>query len=119
MSEFEELQTKYNELKIQFKKQKRYNRKINRNKYNQAREEAAKSDIISEFRKKINKHISKLNSDIFQKNNEIENLQEECAFWKQERFYNYQKYIAALCVALGSSIGMFFTLKGVENCICE
>ena len=115
---YEQLQKQYNDLKIQFKRQKRRIRNVNRSKYNLLREEAAKSNVIKEFRKKSNNKICNLNNKITKQTQEIEDLQEECAFWTQEKQYTYQKYIASISFAICSTIAWCITLHGVENCIC-
>jgi seryl-tRNA synthetase len=116
---YEELQKQYDELKIQFKRQKRRIRNVNRNKYNLSREEAAKSKVIKEFRKKSNNKICELNNKITEIVYEKENLQEECTYWIEDRNYTYQKFIASIGVAISSIFGWYFTLRGIENCICE
>lgn len=116
--QYEELQKKYNELKVQYKRQKQRIRKLNRTKYNRQREQAANSDAVKEIRNKANIRINKLNSDITRQKQEIEDLQEECTDWKQAKQYTYQRYIASLSFAICSTIGWYFTLRGVENCVC-
>ena len=116
---YEELQTQYNELRVQFKRQKQQIRKINRNKYNRQREEAIKSNVVNEIRNKSNRRINDLNNKIIEQEQEIEDLQEECADWIEDRKYTYQRYIASLSFAICSTIGWFFTLRGIENCVCE
>jgi hypothetical protein len=116
---YDDLHKKHNELKVKFKKQKRWNRKVNRNKYNILREEAANSNAIKEVRKKSSRHMSVLNSKIYEKTNEITNLQEECAYWKEQRQFMYHKYIISFALATVSTVAYLITLKGVENCICE
>ena len=74
---YEQLQKQYDELRIQFKRQKRRIRNINRNKYNLLREEAAKSNLIKEFRKKTSNQISNLNNKIREQAQKIEDIQEE------------------------------------------
>ena len=115
---YEQLQKQYNDLQIQFKRQKRRIRNVNRSKYNLLREEAAKSNVIKEFRKKSNNKICNLNNKITKQTQEIEDLQEECADWRQAKQYTYQRYIVSLSFAICSTIAWCFTLHGVENCIC-
>lgn len=116
---YEELQKQYNELRVKFKRQKQQIRKINRTKYNRLRERAANSDAVKEIRNKANGRINELNSEITRQEQEIEDLQEECTDWKQAKQYTYQRYIASLSFAICSTIGWYFTLRGIENCICE
>jgi chromosome segregation ATPase len=116
---YEELQKQYDELKIKFKRQKQRIRNVNRNKYNLSREDAAKSNVIKEFRKKSNNKICELNNKITEINDEKENLQEECIHWREDRNYTYQKFIASMGVAISSIFGWYFILRGIENCICE
>lgn len=118
-SNYEELQKKYNDLKIQFKKQKRKNRKVNRHKYNLAREEVAKSSYVKEIYDKFNKQIKDLQNKLKDKTDSIENLMEECAFWKEEQSYTYQKYVAALATTLSGVCSIYFLIRGIENCVCE
>jgi len=115
---YEELQKQYDELRVQFKRQKQRIRKLNRTKYNRQREQAANSDAVKEIRNKANSRINKLNSDITRQEQEIEDLQEECADWRQAKQYTYQRYIASLSFAICSTIAWCITLHGVENCIC-
>ena len=116
---YEELQKQYDELRVQYKRQKQRIRKLNRTKYNRQIEKAANSDAVKEIRNKANSRINKLNSDITRQEQEIEDLQEECADWRQAKQYTYQRYIASLSFAICSTIGWYFTLRGIENCICE
>ena len=116
--QYEKLKKQYNELRVQFKRQKQRIRKINRTKYNRQREQAANSDAVKEIRNKANIRINKLNSDITRQEQEIEDLQEECTDWKQAKQYTYQRYIASLSFAICSTIAWCITLHGVENCIC-
>ncbi len=113
------LEKKYDKLVIQFKKQKYHNRKVNRRKYNLAREEAAKTDVIKDLRNKSRERINNLNSQLKDKTEETSNLQEECAYWIQERRYTHQKFLASLAFGIISSVAYIITLKGVEPCICE
>ena len=115
---YEELQKQYDELRVQYKRQKQRIRKLNRTKYNRQREKAANSDAVKEIRKKTNRRINELNSDITRQEQQIEDLQEECADWRQDRQYTYQRYIASLSFAICSTIAWCITLHGVENCIC-
>jgi predicted RNase H-like nuclease (RuvC/YqgF family) len=117
--QYEKLQKQYDGLRVQFKRQKQRIRKLNRTKYNRQREQAANSDAVKEIRNKANSRINKLNSDITRQEQEIEYLQEECTDWKQAKQYTYQRYIASLSFAICSTIGWYFTLRGIENCICE
>ena len=116
--QYEKLQKQYDELRVQYKRQKQRIRKLNRTKYNRQREQAANSDAVKEIRNKANIRINKLNSDITRQEQEIEDLQEECTDWKQAKQYTYQRYIASLSFAICSTIGWYFTLRGVENCVC-
>lgn len=116
---YENLQKQCDELRVQFKRQKQRIRKINRTKYNQQRKEAANSDIVKELRQKSRQHINELNSKVTKQKQEIEELQEECADWRQDRNYTYQKYLASFSFAICSTIGWYFTLRGIENCVCE
>jgi hypothetical protein len=113
------LQSKYNKLVIQHKKQKRYNRKSNRKTYHLAREEAAKSEIIKDLHNKYNVRINNLNTQIRDQTSEIDNLQEECTYWIHARGFMRQKYFASLAFGIISSFAYIITLKGIENCICE
>ena len=116
---YEELQKQYNELRVKFKRQKQRIRKINRTKYNRKRERAANSDAVKEIRNKSNRWINELNSEITRQEQEIEDLQEECVDWRQAKQYTYQRYIASISFAICSTIGWYFTLRGIENCVCE
>ena len=115
---YEQLQKQYDELKVQFKRQKRRIRNINRNKYNLLREEAAKSNLIKEFRKKTNNQINTLNNKIREQTQKIEDIQEESSDWEQSQKYTYQKYLASFSFAVCSTIAWYFTLRGIENCVC-
>ena len=116
---YEELQKQYNELRVQFKRQKQRIRKINRTKYNRQREQAANSDAVKEIRKKTNDRINKLNNQVTKQEQEIEDLQEECIHWREDRNYTYQKFIVSMGVAISGICAWYFTLRGIENCICE
>lgn len=116
--QYEKLQKQYDELRVQYKRQKQRIRKLNRTKYNRQREQAANSDAVKEIRNKANSRINELNSDITRQEQEIEDLQEECDDLKQAKQYTYQRYIASLSFAICSTIGWYFTLRGVENCVC-
>lgn len=116
---YEQLQKQYDELKVQFKRQKRRIRNINRNKYNLLREEAAKSNLIKEFRKKTNNQINTLNNKIREQTQKIEDIQEESSDWEQSQKYTYQKYLASFSLAVCSTIAWYFTLRGIENCVCD
>ena len=109
----------YNEAIRSIKKLKYKNRKINRHKYNLAREEAAKSDCVNDIQKKYRTRIAELNSQLNQKDTEIENLQEECSHWIKDRSYIQEKFYASLAFGIISCVSYFITLRGVENCICE
>ena len=115
---YEKLQKQYDGLRVQFKRQKQRIRKLNRTKYNRQREKAANSDAVKDIRNKSNRQINELNSQITKREQEIEDLQEECVDWKQAKQYTYQKYLASLSFAICSTIGWYFTLRGVENCVC-
>ena len=104
---------------MQLKKQKRHNRKVNRNKYNLLREEAAKTDVMNEVRRKLGKQIQNLNNKIKEKTSNIEDLECESEYWQEEHKYTYQKYIASLTVALSSIIGWYITIYDTGNCRCE
>ena len=116
---YEELQKQYDELKVQFKRQKRRIRNVNRTKYNRQREQAANSDAVKEIRKKTNHRINELSNKLADKEQKVEDLQEECIFWRREKTYTYQKYLASFSLAVCSTIAWYFTLRGIENCICE
>lgn len=116
---YEELHKQYDKLRVQFKRQKQQIRKINRTKYNQQRKEAANSDIVKELRQKSRQSINELNNKVTKQKQEIEELQEECCDWRQDRNYTYQKYLASFSFAICSTIGWYFTLRGIENCVCE
>jgi predicted RNase H-like nuclease (RuvC/YqgF family) len=118
-SNYEELQKKYNNLRIQFKKQKRKNRKVNRRKYHLAREEAAKSSYVNDIYDKFNKTIKDLHNKLKDKTDTVENLIEECVFWKEQHSYTYQKYVAALATTLSGVCSIYFIIRGIENCVCE
>lgn len=115
---YEELQKQYNELRVQFKRQKQRIRKINRTKYNRQRERAANSDAVTEIRKKSNRRINELSNKLADKEQELEDIQEECTFWRTDKIYTYQKFVASFSFAICSTIGWYLTLRGVENCIC-
>ena len=109
---YEELQKQYNKLRVQFKRQKQRIRKINRTKYNRQRKQVAYSDAVKEIRNKSNRRINELN-------NKLADKEEECDDWKQAKQYTYQRYIASISFAICSTIGWYFTLRGIENCVCE
>ena len=115
---YEELKNQYNELRVKFKRQKQRIRKINRTKYNSQREKAANSDAVKEIRNKSNRRINELNDKLAEKEQEIEDLRDECMDWRNAKIYTYQKFIASFSFAVCSTIGWYFTLRGVENCVC-
>ena len=115
---YEELQKQYNELRVQFKRQKQRIRKINRTKYNRQREQAANSDAVKEIRNKSNRRINELSNKLADKEQEAEDLQEECIHWREDRNYTYQKFVVSMGVAISSICGWYFTLRGIENCVC-
>ena len=117
MADITQLQKQYDELRIQFKRQKRRIRNINRKKYNLLREEAANSDVVKEIRK-TNHRINELSNKLADKEQKVEDLQEECIFWRREKTYTYQKFVASFSLAVCSTIAWYFTLRGVENCVC-
>ena len=116
---YEELHIRYNKLQSNLKKLKYKNRKVNRKKYNLAREEAAKSDCVNDIRQKYRERITTLNESINEKDMVIANLQEECSYWIKERRYIQDKFFASLAFGIISCVSYFITLRGVENCICE
>lgn len=110
--QYEKLQKQYDGLRVKFKRQKQLIRKLNRTKYNRQIEKAANSDAVKEIRNKSNRRINELS-------NKLADKEEECTDWKQAKQYTYQRYIASLSFAICSTIGWYFTLRGIENCICE
>lgn len=115
---YEELNQEYDNLKIKLKKQQRKIRNVNRKKYNLLRETAAKSSVVKDIRSKLNGRINKLNNELEKKTEKIEHLQEECAFWTESYTYTYQKFIVSLGLAASSFLGLYFTFRGIENCVC-
>lgn len=116
---YENLKQEYDNLKIKLKKQQRQIRNVNRKKYNLLRETAAKSDVVKEIRGKLTSRIHKLNNELETKTEKIENLQEECTFWRKEQTYTYQKFVASISFAICSTIGWYIALRGIENCVCD
>ena len=115
---YEELNQNIDNLKIKLKKQQRKIRNVNRKKYNLLRETAAKSSVVKEIRSKLTGRIHELNNELEKKTEKIENLQEECAFWTESYTYTYQKFVVSLGLAVSSFLGVYFTLRGIENCVC-
>ena len=115
---YENLQKKYDDLKIQLKRQIRKNRNENRRRYNKTREDAARSDVVNEIRNKSNNRINKLCEDLRDREQEIDDLQEECMHWKEQKHYTQQKYMASIAFAISNLVGLYFILRDLENCVC-
>mgnify|MGYP001428138901 CR=1 FL=1 len=116
---YEELQAKYEKSRVELKRQKYKNRKVNRKKYNLAREEAAQTDVIKELRNKYRTQITDLQDKLRTKTERISDLEEECGYRTTDNKFMRQKYLASLAFGVISSVAYLITLKGIEHCVCE
>jgi len=97
----DELTVQYNKVIKELKHEKRKVRKINREKYNIAREEAATCTAVQRVRNKLTKQLEDQN--LF-----ISHIKDEYKDMKEERNAIYRKYLGCWLTLAGTFILMWF-----------